>query len=466
MANIIGVLLADNAELFREGLTRLLEDTSNIKVVSTCSTGRECIDKATLLKPDIIMLGSTISEYDCVETTRQINQIIPGTHVIILIHSEEGDQLSSILKAQASAYISKDNINIGNLTKLIVAVHSGTVIISAAAAGKLLEVFTTTENSSDEANPKQGSGLSEREKQVLSMVAGGATNRQIADALLISENTVKVHMNRIFEKLHTRNRQEAALQFSRKNNSYPSPSKHKCQMLPPEHGSKAYNVGEDVGMADLIKVLLADRAELFREGLARLLEDTSNIKVMSTCSTGRECIDKAILFKPNIIILGSDISEYDCVETTRHIGQLLPDTHVIILIHSEEGDQLLAALKAQASAYISENHPVADLATIISYVNEGMKIISSPGARKLLEMFTAIESRSVEANSKHETGLSGREKEVLSMVARGLTNRQIANALFISENTVKAHVSRIIEKMNVHNRRQAVNMFERSVVAR
>ena len=211
---------------------------------------------------------------------------------------------------------------------------------------------------------------------------------------------------------------------------------------------------------DEIKVLLADKAEVFREGLARLLEGNSGIQVVSTCSSGLECVEKAMVFKPNVILLGSDISNYDCIETTRLLNQSLPEARLIILINSEEGDQLSSILKAKASAYVGKGHPVADLVRIILDVNKGMKLISSPAAGKLLEVFAAAESSSERTKLKDER-LSEREQEVLSLVAKGATNRQIADALSISENTVKAHMCRIFEKLHAQNRQEAAARFLR-----
>jgi len=204
-----------------------------------------------------------------------------------------------------------------------------------------------------------------------------------------------------------------------------------------------------------IKVLLTDRGEIFRKGLAKLLEAEKNIEVLSTCSSGLEVIQKAIKLKPDIILLDSKISECDCIEVTRRINELLPETKIIVHRLSLEDYDLLGTLGAKVQAYLYSDIDVKEIIRIVTRVKAGGVIISAPLAAKLLEEFVFLkESREAE-QQRYDAGLSKREEEVLALVAKGTTNKEIASALFITESTVKAHLSSILEKLHVRNRQQA-----------
>ena len=203
-----------------------------------------------------------------------------------------------------------------------------------------------------------------------------------------------------------------------------------------------------------IKVLLVDRRELFREGLAKILENESNIEVICKCSSVREGIEKASQLKPDIVTLDTEISDCNHVEVIQRINELLPETHVIILTHPQEYDHF-RALKAGARAYLSKDINMEGLIGAIGAVHAGEVVISPQVAERLLKEFIPLEERNKPLPRKNNAGLSKRELEVLTLVAKGSTNREIATALFISESTVKVHLSRILEKIHAHNRQQA-----------
>lgn len=205
----IKVLLADKRGIFREGLAKILAGEPDIKVVSICSSGLECIRKATELKPDVVILDTEISECDCIEATQCINKLPLAPRILILTHSEEDRDLFSTLRAGARAYMSKD-VMAKDLIKAITRVHLGEVIVTPPMAAKLISEFALLEESKEAGQRKYGTSLTEREVEVLALVAKGATNKEIGSALFIAVNTVKVHLSRILEKLHVRNRQQAA----------------------------------------------------------------------------------------------------------------------------------------------------------------------------------------------------------------------------------------------------------------
>ena len=201
----IKVLLADEKEIFREGLARLLEDQEQIEVVSRCSNGRQAIKKANDTEPDVVLMDTDISRCDSVEATRRINESCSRAKVAMLTDSKTEENLFSALEAGATGYLVKD-MKVGDLVKSIDLIAKGEVVISPPLAGKLVGKIAFTKVGEAEAK----SGLSERETEILKLITEGATNREIARTLFITENTVKVHTKNILEKLQVRNRQRAA----------------------------------------------------------------------------------------------------------------------------------------------------------------------------------------------------------------------------------------------------------------
>lgn len=215
-----------------------------------------------------------------------------------------------------------------------------------------------------------------------------------------------------------------------------------------------------------IKVLVVDAREIFREGLVKILERQPNLQVVGTCSTGRQAIGKASQLKPDVVLLDTEISNCEFVEVTRRFYELLPETRVIILTHSEENRDLFSAIRAGAMAYLTKDIKVEDLIRNITRVHAGDVIISPPLASRLIGEFSLLEESKALTEKKVKIGLSKRELEVLSLVVRGATNRDIAKDLFISENTVKVHLSKILEKLHVNNRQQAAILaLEKGVIS-
>ena len=202
----IRLVFADKEGGFREGLARLLENEPTVELVCICGTGLEAVDSAYKHRPDVVLIDLRLSECSSVEAIQRIHEGLPKTNIIVLTHPEADDDLVSAARAGAKAYISKD-ISIETLVKAITLVADGGVVISAPMATRLLAEFGSLEENKDA--EKLYALLSKREQTVLSLVAQGSTNREIADALLICENTVKVHLRNIMEKLHARTRQQA-----------------------------------------------------------------------------------------------------------------------------------------------------------------------------------------------------------------------------------------------------------------
>lgn len=205
----IRVLLADNKELFREGLVKLLESQPHIEVVSQCDNGSKAVEKARESKPDVVLLDTHLSECDGIEAARRINESLPGTKVAMLSDCLEEETLFAALEAGAKGYLLKD-IGVDVLLKSIDLIAKGEIVVSSPLSGKLGGRLASMREDKEAGKAKMEADLSDRETEILKLVARGATNKEIARKLIIAENTVKVHMRNILEKLKLRNKQQAA----------------------------------------------------------------------------------------------------------------------------------------------------------------------------------------------------------------------------------------------------------------
>ncbi|MFO8101826.1 MAG: response regulator transcription factor [Dehalococcoidia bacterium] len=217
--------------------------------------------------------------------------------------------------------------------------------------------------------------------------------------------------------------------------------------------------------SEKIKVMIVDRREILREGLTAILERDPGIEIIARFGSGKEAMDKVSSIRPDIVITEADMPEDVYLELTRRISEIPPQTKIIVLTHAKQESALFRALRLGARAYLSKHIGVDDLISSVHRVQSGEVIISAPMAARMLDEFVLLEGKRDTGPADQETNLSKREMEVLQLLASGTTNKEIADALFISENTVKGHLSRILEKMNVRNRQQAVVMaMEKGII--
>ncbi|MGC8855333.1 MAG: response regulator [Anaerolineae bacterium] len=202
------VLLADDHALFREGLAGIIAAQPDMEVVGEASDGVEALIKAQELKPDLVLMDVQMPGMDGLEATRQIKQALPETIIVVLTVRDDDEKLFQALKNGAQGYLLKDIRSHEMLTMLRGALR-GEAALSTALAARILTEFRRLSTGSLAAQEDDG-GLTEREQQVLSYAAQGATDKEIAAALNISLNTVKTHMRNILAKLHVRTRREAA----------------------------------------------------------------------------------------------------------------------------------------------------------------------------------------------------------------------------------------------------------------
>jgi len=200
----IKVLLADDKEVFREGLARLLEEEESIKVVSQCVNGKQTIEKVREIKPDVVLIDSSISECDSSEVVREIKEESPEVRIAMLTDCENEEELFSAIESGATGYLLKDT-KVGELVKSIELIGNGEVVVSPPLSEKLVGKFASMRKREAESGP---AGLTEREIEIVRLLAQGATNKEMAEKLFIARNTVKVHLKNILEKLQLRNRQQ------------------------------------------------------------------------------------------------------------------------------------------------------------------------------------------------------------------------------------------------------------------
>jgi len=215
-----------------------------------------------------------------------------------------------------------------------------------------------------------------------------------------------------------------------------------------------------------IRVLLVGARELFRAGITKVLIAQRNIEVIATCSSGNEGLEKAKELKPDIILLDSDISDCNYIEMVRSISESLTQIGIIILSFVEKYDEFILALRVGARSFCSKSVSLEELVRTIESVNAGQVIMPQTMAIRLLNEYTLLKEQNQDIAGKSSLGLSKREEEVIQLITQGCANAEIAKALFISKNTTKVHVSKILQKLKVNNRQQAAILaIEKGIVS-
>jgi DNA-binding NarL/FixJ family response regulator len=206
----IRVLIVDDHALFRRGLEMVLAQEQDIVVVGEASDGTEAVQKAQELMPDIVLMDVRMPKRGGIEATRQIKELLPHSKILMLTISDEEADLYDAIKAGATGYLLKE-VSIEEVAQAVRAVQAGQSLISPSMASKLLSEFATMVKRADEKQAVPQPRLTDREMEVLKLVAQGRNNRDIAKELFISENTVKNHIRNILEKLHLHSRMEAVV---------------------------------------------------------------------------------------------------------------------------------------------------------------------------------------------------------------------------------------------------------------
>jgi DNA-binding NarL/FixJ family response regulator len=209
------------------------------------------------------------------------------------------------------------------------------------------------------------------------------------------------------------------------------------------------------------RLLLVDAHTLFRRGVRNILEMEEDLEVVGEAGNGRDALAAAEELTPDVILMDLSLPAPGGIETTQRIKRELPHTGIIVLAANDDEDQLFDAIKAGAAAFILKDVDPSDLIAIIRRVRTGEylindKVFSKPAvASRVLKEFRELAVYGSDAQPIFAP-LSPREVEILDNIAQGMTNKQVAYALSISEQTVKNHMSSILRKLSVNDRTQAV----------
>jgi DNA-binding NarL/FixJ family response regulator len=206
----IRVLVVDDHALFRRGLEMVLQQEPDIEVVGEASDGAEAVERAVETTPDIVLMDVRMPKRGGIDACTAIKDAVPSTKIIMLTISDEEADLYDAIKAGAMGYLLKE-ISIEEVASAIRAVNGGQSLISPSMASKLLNEFASMIKRTDERQQLPTPRLTDREMEVLRLVAKGMNNRDIAKQLFISENTVKNHIRNILEKLQLHSRMEAVV---------------------------------------------------------------------------------------------------------------------------------------------------------------------------------------------------------------------------------------------------------------
>lgn len=205
---MIRVLVADDHRLFRQGIRSLLEEADDIQIVGEAKDGLEAVQKADVLEPDVVLMDVHMPAASGTEATQQILATHSDVRIIMLTVSEEDDDLFAAVRAGAVGYLLK-NVDVDELVDAIHRAYAGEAMLSPVMAAKLMREFRAAEPE-QRVGPAPDELLTNRERDVLRELATGATNREIAEQLMISTHTVKTHVRHILKKLDVENRAQAA----------------------------------------------------------------------------------------------------------------------------------------------------------------------------------------------------------------------------------------------------------------
>src|SRR4051794_31880047 len=202
-------------------------------------------------------------------------------------------------------------------------------------------------------------------------------------------------------------------------------------------------------MADTIRVLLADDHAVVREGLRTFLQLQDGMEVVGEAADGEQAVDEAQRLQPDVVLMDLVMPRLDGVGAMRRIRAAVPDARVIVLTSFADDDRLLPAIRAGAAGYLLKNVEPHELARAVRAAHDGQALLAPAVAARLVEAIAGP------VGEPPHGDLTPREREVLALIARGLSNKRIARELDVSEKTVKAHVGHVLAKLGVTDRTQA-----------
>jgi DNA-binding NarL/FixJ family response regulator len=202
-----------------------------------------------------------------------------------------------------------------------------------------------------------------------------------------------------------------------------------------------------------IRVLVADDQSMVRAGFRMLLGGQADIEVVAEAGNGLEAVEKAARFQPTVVLMDIRMPELDVLEATRRILAADETARVLILTTFDLDEYVYEALRAGASGFVLKDEPPEQLLAAIRIVASGEALLSPAVTKRVIQRFTRLPQRAAPPGLEE---LTERELDVFRLIARGLSNAEIGEELFISETTVKTHITHILQKLQLRDRVQAV----------
>jgi DNA-binding NarL/FixJ family response regulator len=203
------------------------------------------------------------------------------------------------------------------------------------------------------------------------------------------------------------------------------------------------------------RVLIADDDDLMRAGLAELLTADPAIEIVGQASTGREATEAARRLTPDVVLMDVRMPDLDGIAATRELLRTAPSARVMIVTTFEQDDYIFSALRAGASGFLLKRTRPEELIAAVHTIAAGDSLLSPSVTRRVIDRMAQQPAPDLADRARLDT-LTPRERDVLELIARGLSNREIAGALVVEESTIRTHVKRILMKLNLRDRVQAV----------
>ncbi|MGH3389409.1 MAG: response regulator [Actinomadura sp.] len=205
----------------------------------------------------------------------------------------------------------------------------------------------------------------------------------------------------------------------------------------------------------MTRVLIADDDHLMRAGLVELLGGDPTIEIIGQAATGREAVERTCRLAPDVVLMDVRMPDLDGIAATRELSRAAPDTRVLILTTFEQDDYIFGALRAGASGFLLKRTRPEDLIAAVHTIAAGDSLLSPSVTRRVIDRMARQPTPELTGQAGLDA-LTPRERQVLGLIARGLSNREIAAALVVEESTIRTHVKRILMKLDLRDRVQAV----------
>lgn len=201
----------------------------------------------------------------------------------------------------------------------------------------------------------------------------------------------------------------------------------------------------------MTSVLIADDDDLMRAGLAELLANDPGIEILGQVGTGREAVEQGHRLSPDVVLMDVRMPDLDGIAATRELARVAPAVRVLILTTFEQDDYVFGALRAGASGFLVKRTRPEDLITAVHTVATGEALLSPSVTKRVIDRIAAQPDPGP-ANASGLDSLTPREREVFALIARGMSNREIAAALAVEESTIRTHAKRILMKLGLRDR--------------